>query len=74
MRPAQARLMLPTKSAPTSTTASAPAAVSKTQAMRSLRVKRPGTLAAVEALTLKRSPGMKRAMRSVPASGMCTRW
>ena len=64
----------PGPGAPTNTTASGPVGVSKTQAMRSLRANRPGTLSAVVALTLNRSPGMKRARRSVPAIGICTRW
>ena len=66
--------MLPTNSAPTRTTAIGPDAVSKTQTTRSLRANSPGTLAAVVALTLNRSPGTKRASRRVPASGMWTRW
>ncbi len=66
--------MLPTKSAPTRTTAIDPIGVSKMQTRRSLRANRPGTLAAVAVFTLNRSPGTNRAMRSVPASGMCTRW
>ena len=69
IRPDQARLMLPTKSAPTSTTAIGPAAVSKTQAMRSLRANSPGTPAAVAALTLNKSPGTMTRDAQGPGEG-----
>src|SRR5271165_611947 len=56
MSPAQTVAMLPTLSAPTSTKANCPAALSNSVSTRSLRANRRGTQAAVAALTLKRRP------------------
>ncbi len=66
--PCQTVAMLPTKSAPTSTSAKASGPSSKAQTTRSLRAKSPGTAAAVTALTLKSFPGTNHAARSVPAA------
>ena len=57
MSPAQTVAMLPTLSAPTSTTQNSPAALSKRVSTRSLRANRRGTWRAVAALTLNSRPG-----------------
>src|ERR1700733_12618330 len=72
--PCQIVDMLPTNNAPTSTRAKLSGPAPNMQITRSLRANSPGTAAAVTPLTLNSCPGTYHAARSVPASGMCTRW
>lgn len=51
-----------------------PAGVSKRQTRRSFRQNSRGTPSTVKGATLKSLPGMKRASRRVPSTGMWTRW
>ena len=63
-----------TSKAPTITTTKGPCAPSKWHTRRSLRANRRGIAATANGATLKMRPGTCTVCRSVPLSGMCTRW